>query len=72
MGVIESEPEGRGPAVVIASVVVLIVAIVVLFYGLAALHWFSFDSPPSVGAAPSVTPTPTASPSASASAAASP
>ncbi|HXM53550.1 MAG TPA: hypothetical protein VN913_09755 [Candidatus Binatus sp.] len=70
MAVVEEEPDpGAGPAVVIITVIVLIVLIGVLFYGLAVLHWFGFDQPPSVGAAPSVTPTPT--PSATASAAAS-
>jgi hypothetical protein len=48
---------------------VLILLIAVLFYGLAVQHWFGFDQPATVGAAPSVTPTPT--PSATASAAAS-
>jgi len=72
MGVVETDSEGRGPVVTIVAVIVLILAIVVLFYGLAALHWFGFDAPPAVGAAPSVTPTPASSPSASASASASP
>jgi hypothetical protein len=70
MAVVEEEPEpGAGPAVVIITVIVLIVLIAVLFYGLAVQHWFGFDQPATVGAAPSVTPTPT--PSATASAAAS-
>src|SRR5207302_7233849 len=70
MAVVEEEAEpGAGPAVVIVTVVVLIVLIVVLFYGLAVLHWFGFDQPATVGAAPSVVPT--ASPSEAASDAAS-
>jgi hypothetical protein len=69
MAVVEEEPEpGAGPAIVIITVIVLIAAIVVLFYGLAVLHWFGFDQPAAVGAAPSVTPTPAASASASAAA----
>src|ERR1700674_5333993 len=75
MAVVEEEPQpGAGPAVVIITVVVLIILIGVLFYGLAAQHWFGFDQPASVGAAPSVTPTPTPSvtPSVAASASASP
>jgi hypothetical protein len=73
MGVVEEEPEpGAGPAVVIITVIVLIILIGVLFYGLAGLHWFGFDQPATVGAAPSVTPTPTPSASALASASASP
>jgi len=73
MAVVEEEPEpGAGPAGVIITVIALILLIAVLFYGLAGLHWFGFDQPPTVGAAPSVTPTPTASASAAASATASP
>ena len=69
MAVVEDEPQpGAGPAAVIITVIVLIIAIGVLFYGLAALHWFGFDQPASVGAAPSVTPTPAASASAPTSA----
>jgi hypothetical protein len=72
MAVVEEEPEpGAGPAVVIITVIVLIILIVVLFYGLAVQHWFGFDQPATVGAAPSVTPTPTPSATAAASAAAS-
>lgn len=71
VGMVETEPEGRGPVVTIVAVIVLIVAIAVLFYGLAGLHWFGFDAPPDVGATPSVTPTPAASPSASGTASAS-
>ena len=73
MAVVEEEPEpGAGPAVVIITVIVLILLIALLFYGLAVQHWFGFDQPATVGAAPSVTPTPTPSASASASASASP
>jgi hypothetical protein len=49
-------------------VIVLIILIVILFYGLAVQHWFGFDQPASVGAAPSVTPAPSASAAASAAA----
>jgi hypothetical protein len=62
----EAEP-GAGPLVVIVTVIILIAILVILFWGLAAQHWFGFNSPPSVGTAPSVTPTPSASASASAS-----
>ena len=73
MSVVDEEPEpGAGPAAVIITVDVLIALIVVLFYGLAVLHWFGFDQPASVGTAPSVTPTPSAPASAAASASASP
>jgi hypothetical protein len=73
MAVVEEEPQpGAGPAVVIITVIVLIILIAVLFYGLAVQHWFGFDQPATVGAAPSVTPAPTPSASASASASASP
>ncbi len=71
MAIVETEPEGRGPNVVIATVVVLLLALALLFYGLAGLHWFGFNSPPAVGTAPSVTPAPAASPSESATASAS-
>ena len=55
MAVVEEEPgPGIGAAVVIVSVIVLIIVLVVLFYGLAAQHWFGFNSPPTVGASPSV------------------
>ncbi|HET9849077.1 MAG TPA: hypothetical protein VFR68_11035 [Candidatus Dormibacteraeota bacterium] len=67
----DSEP-GAGPALVIIAVVVFIVVLVIVFWGLAGLHWFGFNTPASVGTAPSVTPTPTASASAAASASASP
>jgi len=53
-------------------VIVLIIVIVVLFYGLAGLHWFGFDQPASVGTAPSATPAPSEAASAAASASASP
>ena len=56
MAVVEEEPEpGAGPAVVIVTVIALIILIVILFYGLAVQHWFGFDQPATVGAAPSVT-----------------
>jgi hypothetical protein len=72
MAVVEEEPApGAGPAVVILTVIVLIVLIGVLFYGLAAQHWFGFDQAASVGAAPSVTPSPSASAATSAAASAS-
>jgi len=51
MAMVHDDPEGSGPAAVIVSVVVLLALVVVLFYGLAALHWFGFDSPTSVGTA---------------------
>jgi hypothetical protein len=73
MAVVEDEPEpGAGPTVVIIAVIVLIILIAVLFYGLAALHWFGFDQPPAVGAAPSFVPTASPSEAASAAASASP
>lgn len=72
MAIAHDEPEGSGPPAVIVSVIVLLALIAVLFYGLAALHWFGFDSPASIGTAPSVTPSPSASATAAASASASP
>jgi hypothetical protein len=72
MAVVEEEPEpGAGPAVVIVTVLVLVILIGVLFYGLAAEHWFGFDQAASVGTAPSATPSPSASAAASAAASAS-
>ena len=71
MAVVEEEPGGTsGAFATLIAVLAFLVIVVVLFIGLAGLHWFGFNQPASVGTAPSVTPTPT--PSASASAAASP
>jgi hypothetical protein len=72
MAAVEEEPQpGAGPAVVIITVVALVILIGVLFYGLAAQHWFGFDQTAPVGAAPSATPSPSASAAASAAASAS-
>ena len=69
MAVVEEEPgPGAGPVAVIVTVIVLILLLAILFWGLAGLHWFGFNSPASVGTAPSVTPTPSASATASPSA----
>ena len=64
MAVVDEDLEpGPGPAVVLVTVIVLIVVLAILFYGLVSLHWFGFDSPPSVGTAPTVVPpSPSASP----------
>jgi hypothetical protein len=63
MAVVEEDLEpGPGPVIVVVTVVVLIIALTILFYGLVSLHWFGFDSPASVGAAPTVSPSLAASP----------
>src|ERR1700737_3601736 len=62
---------GAGAGVGHHTVFGLVNVVLVLFFGLAVPHWFGFDQPATVGAAPSVTPTPSASAAASAAAAAS-
>jgi len=63
MAVVDEDLEpGAAPLIVVVTVIVLIVALAILFYGLVALRWFGFDSPATVGTSPTIVPSPTASP----------
>jgi hypothetical protein len=63
VAVVEEDLEpGPGSAIVIVTVIALIIALLILFYGLVGLHWFGFGSPATVGATPAVVPSPAASP----------
>lgn len=64
MAVFDEDLEpGRGPVVVLVTVISLIFVLAILFYGLVSLHWFGFDSPASVSTTPTVAaPSPAASP----------
>ncbi|HEY9287302.1 MAG TPA: hypothetical protein VIT43_04680 [Candidatus Dormibacteraeota bacterium] len=53
----EDAGPGAGPVAVIVTVALLIVVLAIVFFGLSTLHWFGYNSPASVGTAPSVSPT---------------